>query len=233
MKPLQTTVETLFAHDGSPYLTRVIVGRLRFHVFHRGDIDPDPHDHPADFWTFPLVPYVEQYLTRDGRTGRRVVRAFRLHHRRAEFAHRVVGRWAGTELDARGGGVATIVLWGRKRREWGFHTRDGWIDWRTYVARAAPAGSLLDVVQEMNALRGLVSEALNGWDGLNACVELPPDWGERAERARITESKIATQAQALEFARYIAATAEARAKRRDHIRALRLAAYEFRKRDRV
>lgn len=36
------------------------LGRLRLHIFHRGDQDPDCHDHPWDFWTFPLTPYVEE-----------------------------------------------------------------------------------------------------------------------------------------------------------------------------
>lgn len=42
------------------YMTRVWFGRLRLHIFHRGDNDPDCHDHPWDFWTFPLTPYVEE-----------------------------------------------------------------------------------------------------------------------------------------------------------------------------
>ena len=31
-------------------------GQLYLHIFHRGDQDRCPHDHPWDFWTFPLVP---------------------------------------------------------------------------------------------------------------------------------------------------------------------------------
>jgi hypothetical protein len=44
------------------YMTRIWMGPLRFHIFHRGDQDPDCHDHPWDFWTFPLVSYVEEVL---------------------------------------------------------------------------------------------------------------------------------------------------------------------------
>ena len=91
-----------------PYMTRIIIGRLRFHVFHRGDLDADPHDHPWDFWTFPLRSYVEEvaipvggYLSGD-RAGesnfelrRFVVKAFRWHFRPAEHRHRVLGRYAG------------------------------------------------------------------------------------------------------------------------------------------
>ena len=44
------------------YMTRFWFGRLRFHIFHRGDADPDCHDHPWGFWTFPLRSYVEEVL---------------------------------------------------------------------------------------------------------------------------------------------------------------------------
>ena len=52
------------AEDGKEtvYMTRVWFGRLRFHIFFRGDQDPDCHDHPWGFWTFPLRSYVEEVL---------------------------------------------------------------------------------------------------------------------------------------------------------------------------
>src|SRR5690606_6991910 len=95
-------VQTIYGADGvSPYMTRAWIGRLRLHVFHRGDEDPDPHDHPWDFWTFPLTAYVEEVVeAAPGFTGlrqrrSRLVSAFRLHHRPAEHTHRVIGRYAG------------------------------------------------------------------------------------------------------------------------------------------
>lgn len=89
------------------YMTRAWFGNLRFHIFHRGDQDPDCHDHPWDFWTFPLRSYVEEVLTpiRDTYPAdqapppvcyqRRleIVRAFRLHYRPATHTHRVLGLW--------------------------------------------------------------------------------------------------------------------------------------------
>ena len=123
---IEARVMTIWG-DSGPYLTRVTLGRLRLHVFHRGDEDPDCHDHPADFWTFPLVTYVEEFIDRGGVRQWRLVRAFRLHQRRAEFAHRVIGPAVGT------GQVATIVWWGRERRPWGFHTAEGWVGWRPYI----------------------------------------------------------------------------------------------------
>lgn len=139
----EAEVFTIWGADRTPYMTRVILGRLRLHVFHRGDGD-DMHDHPADFWTFPLVSYVEEieHPWSGGHTLRRVVRAFRLHRRKAEFLHKVLGRWDGKPF-GRGepgwdaGQIATLVWWGRKRREWGFWTADGWVDWRAYVLEPA------------------------------------------------------------------------------------------------
>ncbi|MBX5015901.1 hypothetical protein [Rhizobium lentis] len=106
--------QTIYGVDGehaTPYLTRGWIGRLRLHIFHRGDNDPDPHDHPWDFWTFPLTSYVEEVakpvtkgvaplelllLPPEKYTlSLQVVRAFRLHHRPATYCHRVIGRYAG------------------------------------------------------------------------------------------------------------------------------------------
>jgi hypothetical protein len=98
----------------TPYMTRIWIGRLRLHIFHRPDQDPDPHDHPWDFWTFPLWPlhgYVEEVVrnlsdaalsVRDDRQEpiyhKRlvIVPALRLSFRPAEHCHRVLGAWTGT-----------------------------------------------------------------------------------------------------------------------------------------
>lgn len=62
-------INTIFGRDGdhgTPYMTRAWFWRLRLHIFHRPDQDGDCHDHPWDFWTFPLWPlggYVEEVVT--------------------------------------------------------------------------------------------------------------------------------------------------------------------------
>lgn len=112
---------TIYGREGehaTPYMTRIWIGRLRLHIFHRGDQDEDCHDHPWDFWTFPLTPYVEQVATAKAtlpdtddlddpawlgdvpdekmitRTSQ-VVPAWRWTFRPAEHCHRVLGRAAG------------------------------------------------------------------------------------------------------------------------------------------
>jgi hypothetical protein len=94
---------------GDPYMTRFWIGRLRLHIFYRGDHDPDCHDHPGDFYTFPLTSYVEEvlheqrqaYLAKNSPPPpkffktKQIVRRFRLHYRPVEHCHRVLGRYLG------------------------------------------------------------------------------------------------------------------------------------------
>lgn len=144
---------TIYGVDGehsTPYMTRIWLGRLRLHIFYRGDADPDCHDHPWDFWTLPLTPYVEEVATPDTKglsymealfcgperykLHRQVVRAFRLSYRPATHCHRVIGRYNGQDLWDYPGRVpgsepipqtdarkiVTLVWRGQSGRKWGF-----------------------------------------------------------------------------------------------------------------
>lgn len=144
MSALPFGISTILGADGATrYMTRVRLGRLRLHIFYRGDEDPDHHDHPWDFWTFPLTSYLEETTVFVGVYDKmpmrklRLVRAFRLHYRPAEHTHRVLGRWAGREWFIVRKPIVTLVWIGRSRRKWGFlKVRDGrwcWIAWRDYV----------------------------------------------------------------------------------------------------
>lgn len=151
-------LQTIYGAEGdhrTPYLTRLMLGRLRLHIFHRGDADPDAHDHPWDFWTFPLTAYVEEVVEPVGAErssfGRRLrlVPAFRVSARPATYTHRVIGRlnrrrpgsgpvdcFGLARVDA--GKIITIVWIGTSRRPWGFlKARNGrwcWVAWRDYVS---------------------------------------------------------------------------------------------------
>lgn len=140
----EATVETIMGGEPrTPYLTRVTLGQLKLHIFWRGDGD-DPHDHPADFWTFPLVGYYEAYLTPAGDDlAQRFVKPFRLHFRKAEHAHSVIGPSALDGAPSRRP-IVTITFWGKKRRDWGFWVRAGeaslagaprrkWVPWKEYI----------------------------------------------------------------------------------------------------
>lgn len=162
---MRNPVTKVFDKDGSPYLTRISLtprtrwGQLKIHVFHRGDADPDPHDHPWNFWTFPLHTYVEDVM--DGHRGTmeyQVVRRFRWHRREAWHAHRVVGRavdkWWTKVYQTSDRPFVTLVWTGPKIRRWGFWVGGSdprcanmgweiqsnpingtriWMHWRTYI----------------------------------------------------------------------------------------------------
>jgi hypothetical protein len=142
-------------HD-TPYMTRYFIGRLRLHIFHRPDQDPDCHDHPWGFWTFPLTSYIEEVAVPDIRTRksfrtfRQFVPAWQWTYRPATHCHRVLGRWSGfgeqdeirtmrfyPDLEPIPGTIVTLVWRERESREWGFlKRRDGrwcWEPQKSYV----------------------------------------------------------------------------------------------------
>ena len=96
-------MNTITGEDGTPYMTRAWIGRLRLHIFHRPDHDEDCHDHPWSFTTFPLWPihgYVEEVATieidPDSDTPvlerhHQIVPVFRFSYRPATHCHRVLG----------------------------------------------------------------------------------------------------------------------------------------------
>lgn len=146
-------------HD-TPYMTRYWIGRLRLHIFYRGDQDPDCHDHPWDFWTLPFSPYVEEVIVTgqgDWERFKQIIPALRWSFRPAEHTHRVLGRWDGAmrvgamtyhatafskpllgeEPVGSPGRLVTLVWRSREKRSWGFWKyRLGefcWVGWREYV----------------------------------------------------------------------------------------------------
>lgn len=121
---------------GDPYLSRLVWGRLRVHVFHRGDADPDAHDHQWDFWTLPLVDYVE--INDDGYA---VVERFRVHFRPAEYRHRVIGSLSWWDRFAPHRRIVTLVWTGPKRRKWGFWRAGAFVPWDEYIQGSKNVGA--------------------------------------------------------------------------------------------
>ena len=101
-------------------------GGLFLHVFHRGDEDRHLHDHPWNFWTFPLVSYNEEWGDEGYGIHERRVHRFRLHYRKATFNHRIMHPRDGRK-------IVTLVWHGPKIRSWGFWTEEGWVPWRRYL----------------------------------------------------------------------------------------------------
>jgi len=93
--------------------------KLVLHCFFRSDINRAVHDHPWNFITFPFHSYLEHRP--DGNVY--LVKAWRFHYRPAEWLH-----WVEVTRKR----TWTIAFLSRKRREWGFMTRDGWIHWKEF-----------------------------------------------------------------------------------------------------
>jgi hypothetical protein len=129
--------EKIYGVDGvnyTVYMTRWVLGRLRFHVIHRDDQDPDPHDHPWDFWTFPLTTYYEEWYQMDPPVMTiNEVKRFKLHFRPAEYLHRVIGRPNGKK-------IVSIVWTSKKKQDWAFvnFKTNARIPWKEYVWRTKP-----------------------------------------------------------------------------------------------
>lgn len=97
-------------------------GCARLHHILRSDNDRHFHDHPMSFASLILWGgYIEHTPSRDPR----VCRAGSMVFRRAEDPH---------FLKLRGKSAWTFLLTGPFRRDWGFHTEDGWIIARDYDA---------------------------------------------------------------------------------------------------
>jgi hypothetical protein len=118
------------------YLWRTPWHQAALHWIYMGDPGRDLHDHPRDFVSIVLRGgYAEERpeRTSDGRIRWRdrltpICRTslrgpLSVVYRRAQDPHRIAVVLPGT---------LTLVLWGRKRRHWGFHTFAGWVRWEQY-----------------------------------------------------------------------------------------------------
>lgn len=114
------------------YLYRLALGRLYVHWFCREDMDRDPHDHPFEYWTFPLMGYTERVFRPESHCFEDVhVSAWRWSYRAATHCHQITrtdsGRWP----------LITIVWRGRNVRRWGFWCYElpawrSWVWWKSY-----------------------------------------------------------------------------------------------------
>jgi hypothetical protein len=105
---------------------------IKIHFMQGPDPERDPHDHPWPFLSLVLRgSYIEHRHHRWGWSLSGFWDHFytERHHRwynwmpYPEQAHRITACAPGT---------ITLVLTGGRRREWGFHTRDGWVPWQEY-----------------------------------------------------------------------------------------------------
>lgn len=111
--------------------------RLMLHHILREDHDRCHHDHPWAFWTFGLRGwYIEDVMLTHG-VGRPYgyrmerMRPGRLRFRRPEHRHRIEA--------VAPGGCWTLILRGRRVREWGFWSRAGrWVQHSIFLTKRIP-----------------------------------------------------------------------------------------------
>ena len=91
------------------------------HNFHRGDEDPDPHDHPFCFWSCVLIGGYREFRE----DGRSIIRKpFSIAYRPATHRHRV------EPLTNR---CWTICIKTKVDRIWGFWRNGNFIPWKDYI----------------------------------------------------------------------------------------------------
>lgn len=116
------------APDGTDYLRRWQINlpfgfAIYFHKIFQSDGDRDLHDHPWDFLS--ILVWGNYIETTPGRNYR-LKKWFNFHW--AEDLHQLtLFKKNGVEQP-----VYTIILRGRRKRDWGFMTRYGWVRWDVY-----------------------------------------------------------------------------------------------------
>ena len=91
------------------------------------DSDRDPHDHPWPFASFVVRGgYREQIYPDPASLDRFIVRDWK------RFSWHIVGTEAAHRIIHVSPGTITLILTGRRLREWGFWTSRGFVNWRSY-----------------------------------------------------------------------------------------------------
>ena len=95
------------------------------HFIYREDLDPIPHDHPWQFWSFVLRGSYDEHYWPDARTfgewERNTFRRWSFHRFPRAASHRI------THVAPK---TATLVIVGRKVRTWGFWCAGRFTDYR-------------------------------------------------------------------------------------------------------
>lgn len=97
---------------------------LYVHWIYLPDNDRDPHDHPWNFTSMVLRGgYTEVLHTSRDDCAMHEHRRWSIHRMPTHLAHGIV------RLQPR---TITLIFTGRRSRDWGFWTEDGWVPWREY-----------------------------------------------------------------------------------------------------
>jgi hypothetical protein len=104
------------------------------HRIHQPDVDRDPHDHP---WPFVSVILSGDYEERVwAGKGRRRNDLHSMAFQRNRGSVHVMSRKRAHKITEVRGQLWTLVITGRRSRNWGFWTPDGLVPWRDYLGGA-------------------------------------------------------------------------------------------------
>ena len=105
-------------------------GSMYLHLIYETDTDRHPHDHPWRFWSLILRGSYSERVWNElgGRSRTYTWRAGSLHSMRSDQAHQI------TDITDP---LITLVLTGRRIREFCFWTEDGLVPWHRYRDVAA------------------------------------------------------------------------------------------------
>lgn len=127
--------KTFYGNGSGPFLTRYILcklpggGQVNLHFFHRGDEDPQLHNHPWPGRSLVLAGgYIEERRLPDGRIRKRTFQPGDSNEFEATTFHRV-------DLLRPEEGCWTLFTLGKKQQDWGFWDRRTGIytPWRTFI----------------------------------------------------------------------------------------------------
>jgi|SRR6478736_2172133 len=108
---------------------------LFLHHIHQPDHDPDPHDHPFNFWSLVVRGGYDEVLHTERREGalRPAVKKthgwLSFHKMSKQDAHRIISIKPDTW---------TLVFVGKRTKSWGYWTEDGFINFKDYLAANHP-----------------------------------------------------------------------------------------------
>jgi len=110
------------------YLRRLRIIQTPFfgvylHFIYLPDVS-DPHDHP---WNFLSIVLNGEYLEEVHVSHQNIIRSWKrwsIHKMSCYSTHRILLVNENT---------ITLVFTGRRKRQWGFQTKNGWVSWHEYI----------------------------------------------------------------------------------------------------
>lgn len=99
--------------------------KIYLHRFTAPDQDKFPHDHPWNSWICILKGSYRENIYNSNCITHVLRKPGQFRFMSAKTTHRIV------KLET--SKVWTLFVCGKKKREWGFHTKSGWIHWKNYL----------------------------------------------------------------------------------------------------